>query len=271
LRHQKVLKARRLHIERDRGIALVAVLCVLSLLTVLAIGALEGTRRHGQLAHRSFESAQASELADSAIRVAILEMTAPAELAAAMRMQSLKTVRVFDEDVEVRIEREMMRADLNAASEETLASALSEQGLRESEARSLAARIVDWRDVDDEPSAEGAERTEYRRAGRDNGPRNGPFETVSELRQVLGGERLTDAMLDAFTIYSHAKMPDNNASATAEVGALAGEVVRVSACATALRTEACRVAIVRLTGKRTQPVLVYSWKAQRGRVGQPNT
>jgi general secretion pathway protein K len=265
------LKPPKRHIERDRGIALIAVLCVLSLLTALAIGALEATRRHGQLVHRSIESAQASELADSAIRVAIVEMTAPPELAAAVRMQGLKNVRVFGDDVEVRIEREMMRVDLNTASEEVLASALSGQGLGEREARTLAARIVDWRDVDDEPSAEGAERTEYRRAGRDNGPRNGPFETVSELRQVLGADGLTDPMLNALTLYSHAKMPDKNASSMAELGVLAGEVVRLSACATTLRTGVCRVAIVRLTGNRTQPVLVYSWRTQPGRVGLPNT
>jgi general secretion pathway protein K len=255
----RLSKHPRRGVDCERGIALIAVLCMLSLLTVLAVGALEATRRHGQLAHRSFEVVQASELADSAIRVALLEITAPPLGASARPISKPMTVRVFGDLIDVRMEPEARRVDLNAADETVLAATLSGQGMDESDARVLAARIVDWRDVDDETRVHGAERTDYRRVGRNSGPRNGPFETVSELRQVLGAERVTDQMLNAFTVYSHAKVANTAAPASSEPGVLAGETVRLSACATSSQTRVCRIVVVRLTGNRAQPLLVYSW------------
>lgn len=246
--------------DYDRGIALVGVLCIMSLLTVLAVGALEATRRHGQLAHRSFEAAQASELADSAIRVAVLELTAPAPQTAAAPLPTTLIVRVFDQQLVVQVEREARRVDLNATDETALATVLASKGMDEIHAKAIAARIVDWRDSDDETGANGAERTEYRRAGRSCGPRNGAFETVSELRQVLGTETLTDEMFEAFTVYSH--MREAQPQGFPESGALAGEAARLIACAKVEHTKVCRVAVLRLTGSRVQPALVYSWSTQ---------
>jgi general secretion pathway protein K len=45
--------------------------------------------------------------------------------------------------------------------------------------------ILDWRDPDDQRRPRGAERSDYERAGK-VGPRNGPFATVEELREVMG-------------------------------------------------------------------------------------
>lgn len=250
-------KDRRRRPDSEHGIALVGVLCIVSLLTVLAIGALEATRRYGQLAHRSFEAAQASELADSAIRIAILELTAPAPQTAAAPPPSSLNVRVFGQQIAVQIEREARRVDLNVAEAATLTSVLTSQEMQQADAETLAARIVDWRDSDDEMGVRGAERTEYRRAGRSSGLRNAAFETVSEVRQVLGAEALTDEALDAFTVYSHAR--EAQAQGFSEEGRLAGEAARLVACAAVERTSVCRVAIVRFTGNRAQPTLVYSW------------
>jgi type II secretory pathway component PulK len=74
-------------------------------------------------------------------------------------------------------------------------------GFDEQHARGLAAKIIDWRDGDDRRGEAGAERDHYRAAGRTSGPRNGPFETVSELKQVLGMEQITDELLAALTVY----------------------------------------------------------------------
>ena len=46
--------------------------------------------------------------------------------------------------------------------------------------------IVDWRDKDDVRLPHGAEIDDYRAAGMAYGPRNSPFETLGELRLVLG-------------------------------------------------------------------------------------
>ena len=244
----------------ERGMALVGVLAVVSLLTVLAVGALGATRHYGQLAHRSFEVAQASELADSAIRLAIVELAAPPVQTVASSPPSTLTVRVFGQPLAVQIEREAQRVDLNAADEAVLTAAFTGKGMEETEARVLAGRIVDWRDTDDEANRHGAERMEYRRAGRNSGPRNDAFESISELRRVLGAETLTDEVLDAFTVYSHAR--EAQVQGFPESTAIAGEVARLLACATVERTNVCRVAVVRFTGNRVQPTLVYAWSTR---------
>jgi general secretion pathway protein K len=60
-------------------------------------------------------------------------------------------------------------------------------GVEADEARRHAARVVDWRDDDDQLVEEGgAEVTAYRAVGRLDGPRNGPFIHVAELALVLG-------------------------------------------------------------------------------------
>ena len=57
--------------------------------------------------------------------------------------------------------------------------------------------------------------------------------------------------------YQHAR--ETQSQWFPESGALAGEVGRLRACAAIERTSVCRVAIVRFTGNRAQPILVYSW------------
>jgi len=76
--------------------------------------------------------------------------------------------------------------DLNAASPSLLEWLLGRLGVEPDKAATLAAAIVDFRDADDVPGANGAESAAYRAAGLGHGPKNAPFETVTELDQVLG-------------------------------------------------------------------------------------
>jgi general secretion pathway protein K len=247
----------------ERGIVLVAVLCLVSVLTVLALGALQAVRRHDQLAHRSFEILQATELADSAIRVAILTIAAPSAQVMRPQLPNPMTIQVFGQSIPVHIEREARRVDLNVAAESVLATTLTETGMHRIEASALAARIADWRDPDDAASLQGAERAEYRRAGRSSGPRNSAFEVTAELRQVLGAERLTSEALDAFTVYSHVPTAlRDDPDIEIVPGALAGEAAQLRACVTLETTATCRKAIVRFTGNRVQPVLVHAWHTE---------
>lgn len=52
----------------------------------------------------------------------------------------------------------------------------------------LAAAIVDWRDTDDEPQPDGAESETYLRRDPAYACKNGPFESVEELRLVHGAD-----------------------------------------------------------------------------------
>ena len=87
----------------------------------------------------------------------------------------------------ISVRDEAARVDLNKAPPELIAGIFQQVGVSAENARMYAARIVDWRDADDDISPNGgAERGAYRSAGRIDGPRNGPFLHVAELALVLG-------------------------------------------------------------------------------------
>lgn len=271
------------------GMALIATLCLLGLLTVLCLSVVYTTRRHGQVAAASLQHMHDRELVDSALRLAIVEFAAPSP-AIAGNSVGTRSIDVFGRSIQVTVEFEAGRIDLNTANDLLLVAGFAGNGYSEPEARRMAARIIDWRDADDMTSEQGAERNEYRLAGRSQGPRNGPFETVSEVHQVLGGERIDTGLLEAFTVYSQSQQVNpelaparvvaslqwaqrqqlggrtwrgdiTSLAAIRQYSSLTGEVLRLQACtSTNARSRTCRVAIVRLTGNRSEPVMIYLWR-----------
>lgn len=274
--------------DRIAGIALVAVLGLISLLIVLSLGVLDATRRHGQMSRRSMEAAQAREFADSALRLAMLEWST-ARSSADIEVLGPKQIELFGTTANVILELESGRIDLNAADELLLTAAFAGNGYEASEARQLAARILDWRDADDVTNINGgAERSEYRLAGKERDPRNAPFESVRELQGVWGLESIQPELLDAFTVYTQATDPRpgagppvvDNALRWADrerlggrrwlteshetpdlTATLAGEVARLHACTEVNSLHVCRRSIVRFTGNAGAPWLVFVWES----------
>ncbi|MGH8572735.1 MAG: general secretion pathway protein GspK, partial [Gammaproteobacteria bacterium] len=76
-------------------------------------------------------------------------------------------------------------------------------GLEDERRAALVDAIQDWRDADDTRGVNGAEDPEYQAEGRSAGAKDGPFNTVAELQQVLGmSRRLYERLAPALTIYS---------------------------------------------------------------------
>jgi hypothetical protein len=78
-----------------------------------------------------------------------------------------------------------MTLDVNSASDATLRRLFVEAGLSLASADSLASAILDWRDGDDDPRGNGAERAWYDAAGRAP-PRNAEVASREELAEVRG-------------------------------------------------------------------------------------
>lgn len=282
------LRPRKLLTDRQTGAALVAVLFLIALLTALASSVLQASIRRGQLLRSSYDIVQMDEIADSAIRLTLIELDTASSAAVAGASLRARRYEIFGREVSASCDYEAGRIDLNAADERLLTAIFAANGLEESQARSIAQRIIDWRDPDDEPEATGAERQQYRAAHRGDGPRNAPFETITEIEQVLGLPALSDELLDAFTIYSQSPTVREDAATSAVQRALQwlraaqshaviesepgtprtgrsneetviGKAIRVRACVDWRESKRCRVAIVRLTGDRARPVLVYAW------------
>jgi len=266
--------------RRSRGLALIAVLWMVSLLTVLATSMLSITRANAKMSSRSAQFVAAKVVADSAIRLILARGSGLAIDAFSTRRQ----LEVFDQAVDVRIEREAGRIDLNAAEASLLSAAFVAGGIDGATADTFASRIIDWRDADVEPVAGGAEAPDYAHAKLDYGPRNGPFESVGELQQLLGLSELNPSILDAFTVYStrsptisrenahplvqtaldlQVSGPAHNDTSTASsVQQLIGQAVRIHACTEVSDMTLCRVAIVRIMNG-VPAFLTHAWYTEK--------
>jgi general secretion pathway protein K len=92
-------------------------------------------------------------------------------------------------DLDIVITPENAKTNVNSASVDEIRGAITDAGIDAATARVLAARIVDWRDRDNDPQPEGMEDAQYYAAGRDYGARDGRIEDLSELLLIADIER----------------------------------------------------------------------------------
>jgi general secretion pathway protein K len=114
----------------------------------------------------------------------------------------------------VSIQDEDGKFDLNEADDDTLAPLFQSVGLDEKTANVISDRIVEWRtekDSEDEHTLNGGTDADYAAAGLSWRPRHDDFQTVDELRLVLG---MTPALFErvrpSLTVYSRNDSPDPN-------------------------------------------------------------
>jgi general secretion pathway protein K len=277
--------------KRPRGVALITVLWLVALLTMLATSVVTLSLSERRLATRNIEAMRTDALADSAVRLTLLKLIAPKPRSEPIRPGSVLPVEAMGSTFEVLIERELGRMDLNTADQELIFAMFAANGWSEEEAAALSAKIADWKDRDDTPGeGGGAERSDYVAAKLAHTPRNGQFESVEELRQVLGAANVSEEILQAFTVYTHTRSPadvsavpaarkaleyadkrqlgghkwltsaaENASDEGQQQQSLTGEVVRVRACLP-VNSARCRVVIARLTGSRDQPLQIFVWK-----------
>ncbi|MDR0702875.1 MAG: general secretion pathway protein GspK [Azoarcus sp.] len=167
-----------------RGFALIAVLWFVAALSVLVAGLLTVSNSEMLEARLRLDSGRAAALGDAAIQIAVLDWAS-----AAQPPDRLLRTRYTFEGVEIDVETAPASGyiDLNSAPENLLqALFLHGAALPPDQARQLAQRVVDWRDNDDSPLANGAEAASYAAAGLGWRPRNDRFLTPEDLMQVLG-------------------------------------------------------------------------------------
>jgi general secretion pathway protein K len=174
------------------GISLILVLWVLALLSVVAGSLVFSSRTELLMAGNLASLAQAEALADAGVYKAIHELARPPTDLQRWKGDGLTRLWNYQgANLRVTILDESAKVDLNAAPTVLLKGLFRSLGLAEPEADALADAVADWRDADDLRSLHGAERADYAAAGRNYGPANAPFETIDELRAVLG---MSDAL-----------------------------------------------------------------------------
>lgn len=190
--------------HEQRGIALVLVLWVMTLLAIIAGSFVYTARSNTLVSGNLVAQARAHLLADAGIERGIYEVLKPATDAERWQARSLPhAFSLNDAQIQVTLRDEAARIDLNVANEVLLKGLLLSVGLDADGASKLLDAITDWRDADEMVRPQGAERDQYEAAGYDYIPANAPFQSVEELRLVMGmTPELLRKMLPALTVHS---------------------------------------------------------------------
>ncbi|MGB5832009.1 MAG: type II secretion system protein GspK [Thiohalocapsa sp.] len=182
----------------QQGIALVLVLWIIALLTVMALGLTTTQRTQSSLTRNQLDGARFRALSEAAISLTVLNLLAtPLETVSAEEVwiPDGRAHSLFFDGAKLRVTvyNEGSRLNLNEATREQLAMliefAQGEEAFDEVQRDAVVDAILDWRDEDDLSQLNGAEDGDYEAAGLPYGARDGPFESVEELRQVLGMTR----------------------------------------------------------------------------------
>jgi general secretion pathway protein K len=186
--------------SRESGFILVVVLWILAALAALASSYLVYVDN----------AAFATRINDDQLRIrnAIstgIELTAYQLLAVpdeARPPQGAFTVRLAQSTINVSFLSESARIDLNAAPKAVLAGLFVAIGANSSSAATFADRIVGWRKKAD-GAGQSVEAGDYKDAGLNYRPRQGPFQNVLELPLVLGiPPYMVERVLPLVTVYS---------------------------------------------------------------------
>lgn len=170
--------------SRQHGLALVLVLWMVAALLVTATGIVYAVRGEVRAVSSLREMAVAGAAAEAGIVLA----------ARAVAGEQQPEFRLKQIDIDFERQSVAVRAiplsgliDLNSAAEPLLTELIAIAGeIDRTQAVSLAQRIIDWRDADDQPLPSGAENADYASAGSPFRTRGGPFEAPEDLLQVLG-------------------------------------------------------------------------------------
>ena len=199
--------------------ALVSVLWGVALLSVIATSLLAAGNVSYRLARNGVELSQNDAIADAGINRAILALLDPRP-DKRWRVDGATQSFAFNGiPMSLAIQDELGRIDLNYADGSLLAALFRSAGLEAGPASSLVDKVLDWRDPNPSHRLNGAKQNDYREAGSLYQPRNGPFQSVDELKLVMGVTlELFKRVEPALTVYSGRQFFDPQACPFREVG-----------------------------------------------------
>ncbi len=183
----------RNNVDGERGAALLVVLWASVLIAGLATVVAGTVRTDLSVARHQLAEAQARHHAQAGLMHGALLLLAGEDPV----LMGRATVRYAGHDVDLRFADECGKVDLNTGWGTMVRRLVAQH----SQGGGGAAAILDWRDPDTATTPGGAEVTQYRAAGRTHGVRNGPFDSIAELPQLLGvGPTLAAALRPLVTV-----------------------------------------------------------------------
>lgn len=173
--------------RQRRGIALVAVLWVLAILSVMGLGFSIAVRVNTQVTENAIQQAQAAEYARAGIAITFERIKTEAAsgkdycwLGDAWMSYTSDDLGFTFEDggFSVRVTDEAGKLNINTATQEELLAAIGDED--------LVGAIMDWRDSDATSAIGGAEEFAYADRNPPYHARDGRFQTIGELALVAG-------------------------------------------------------------------------------------
>jgi len=188
---------------RQQGVAFIFVIWVIALLAIL-LGSFSVLARTENLqARHLFDITTARYAAEAGVHRAAFELSNPDPMSRWVADGRPYEFTFEEADISVSITDDSGKIDINTADETILKGLFKSIGLDETKADQLTGAIQDWRDPDDLVHPNGAEESDYKSAGKPYKPKNAPFDTVSEIQQVLGMDYEVYRKLEpAITIFS---------------------------------------------------------------------
>jgi general secretion pathway protein K len=179
------------------------------LLSLIALSLLWSGNVSYQLVRNATEMAQLNATTEAAVSRAVLGLIDP-RYDWRWRVDGVAQAFSFGgARVRVAIQDELGRIDLNHADGGLLIGLFQSAGLDSSSASRLVDKILDWRDTSGLKRLNGAAMQDYRAAGYAYGPRNGPFQSVDELKLVMDmTPDLFRRVEPALTVYSGRQFVD---------------------------------------------------------------
>lgn len=236
----------------------------LSMLFLLLTGS---ARSNGQVAANLRDAAVLQAAADGGIETAILTLLAAHSARAADR------VTIGTASVTLTIIPLSGLVNPNLASQELMRALLVRAGLPPARANDVAAAVVEWRTPGQRGRDGHDKAAQYRAAGLGYGPPGTPFESIDELRDVIGMPQATVAVLRPLLSLFTNRPPDpaiapplvrlalGDLGTSGRSGGGGGSVFRITAVATsASHATVARSAVVQVmaTGGG-RPWSVLAW------------
>ncbi len=190
-------------IRANKGLALIVVLWVITLLTIMASSFSLTIQRETAITSGIKEKAQATALAEAGINYAVLMLFIADEEKRWQAFGSLYEIEYAGRRIRVQIADESGKLNINLATKEQLLQLLNSVVMDEVVADSLSDSIIDWRDDNDLPETNGAEAADYFAADLSYGPRNAPFKSIEELQMLIGMKaEIYRSLEDMISVYT---------------------------------------------------------------------
>lgn len=207
----------------QRGVALLLVLWACTLLAILLGGYAALARTEGLQARYQFAQTRAHYAAEAGLMRAVYGLQNPQPKQRWIGDGRTYTFQYDDATITLSAIDESGKVDLNAASPDVLLGLFKASGLKQEDAQALADHVVEWRNPVGVEGESGSQHAAYAAAGRDYGPRNGPFASVEELQMVLGmTAALYRQVAPVLTLWSGSASPDPNIAPPLVLAAIPG-------------------------------------------------